>query len=98
MKRPLRFKFVGKLEQIRMEDSRFSRPRGLFLDCYIDDEYIRSHLWVALSKKVLKIVKRGYWINCSVETYKYIDIDTLKCDKVGVCKLSDISISKDKPC
>lgn len=96
MERPVRVKFSGYLEQICMNDVRFGYPRGLFTNCLIDGRPERDHMWVALSKEALALVKRGYWVECDAIPYYYINIDTLKKDKLGIKKLRNIKIRRKR--
>lgn len=98
MKRPVRVKFSGKLEQIRMNDTRFNYPRGLFLECTIDGRPERHHMWVTLSRNALAKVQRGKFIECTAILYTYLNPETLKNDKIGVKKLRNIKVLRKRRC
>lgn len=84
--------FSGKIEQIRMNDTRYNYPRIMFIYCLIDGVCKRHHMWVKLTKSQLAKVKQGDFITCRAVQYKYLNPDTLKHDKVGVGKLRDLNI------
>jgi len=96
MKRPMKVAFSGKLEQIRMADTRFGYPRALFTHCLIDGRCERHHMWLPLSKKNLEKVQRGWWVECTATIYLYMNPETCKCDKIALKKLRNVKVSRNR--
>lgn len=88
--------FEAYIEQIRPCDTRYNCPRVLIKNVFIDGVFVRDHMWIKLKSKQLSKIKRAHMLKATGRITYYLNPVTLKKDKIGLEKIANIEIFKEK--
>ena len=78
------------MEQVRLNDTRYSKVRILLCGIYHKDTLFRDHVWVSPRRYLVPLFERHTYIKFKAQVFMYLNAETLKNDKRGLIKLKDI--------